>query len=155
MLLQITSGHWNQWKLRLLSSKMCLWLIVVEPIEAYTGTKSLEFMYWFIHQQVVTSWQLEIFYELLLQKNMDTNGQLLRNDIQREIDILCLSASFDLCNFPEAYWGKFTNFWEGFCVGNSKFYFLRGYNFTNLHPKGGEWVWILNGMAQWTSRIWD
>jgi hypothetical protein len=35
---------------------LCLWSIVVEPIEAYTGTKSLEFMYW-LYQQVMPSWQ--------------------------------------------------------------------------------------------------
>jgi hypothetical protein len=72
MLLQIISGHRN------LRSKMCPWpiFVVVESIEAYTGTKSLEYMYWFIqlHQQVVPSWQLYIFYGFLLQKNMDRNG---------------------------------------------------------------------------------
>ena len=42
-------------------------------IEAYTGTKSLEFMYWWywLHQQVLPSLSLEIiFYGLLHQKNM-------------------------------------------------------------------------------------
>jgi hypothetical protein len=63
----------------------------------------------------------------------------LKGDPKVVSEGLSLSALFDLWDFQRGK-GKIYKFLRGVLCWHFEIFFLRGYNFTNLHPKGGEWV---------------